>query len=164
MFVSRESVENVDDKSSGDIVKQLTFGRLPDCLCFHIQRTAFESGVPSKRSDRVAFPLTLDMDNYVYTRQVSKSRAIAGLGSSRESTPDLHPSPTHNNHYYLRAVVMHLGVIQSGHYVTYRKGPAGSKFAQRWFYTSDLVVREVDVQEVLGCEAYMLFYEKETAA
>ena len=32
MFVSQERVE-------GGAVKQNTFGKLPDCLCFHVQRT-----------------------------------------------------------------------------------------------------------------------------
>ena len=37
MFVSQESIEGVDRQNN--LVKQITFGKLPDCLCFHIQRT-----------------------------------------------------------------------------------------------------------------------------
>nr|ALS05166.1 ubiquitin carboxyl-terminal hydrolase 30 [Paracalanus parvus] len=39
--------------------------------------------------------------------------------------------------YSLRAVIVHSGGIHSGHYITYRKGPFGSKSANKWFYTSD---------------------------
>lgn len=39
MFVSQEFVEDTSSRSKENFVKQLTFGRLPDCLCFHIQRT-----------------------------------------------------------------------------------------------------------------------------
>jgi hypothetical protein len=32
-------VEGGSQEESGGLVKQLTFGKLPECLCFHIQRT-----------------------------------------------------------------------------------------------------------------------------
>lgn len=31
----------------------------------------------------------------------------------------------------------------------------------RWWYTSDTLVHEVSLQEVLRCTAYMLFYERQ---
>lgn len=34
----------------------------------------------------------------------------------------------------------------------------------RWYYTSDTEIREVTIDEVLQCTAYMLFYEKSTSA
>ena len=37
MFISQESIEGVDNQTN--LLKQITFGKLPDCLCFHIQRT-----------------------------------------------------------------------------------------------------------------------------
>ena len=41
-----------------------------------------------------------------------------------------------------------------------RKGPLGSKSANKWFYTSDSAVRQVRYEEVSKTPAYMLFYEK----
>lgn len=29
-----------------------------------------------------------------------------------------------------------------------------------WFYASDKIIREASLQEVLGCEAYILLYER----
>lgn len=191
-----------------DLVKQLTFARLPECICFHIQRTAFENGVPRKRNDPVLFPSFLNMDNYVYNRQISKkimlgrisnangnqtcetpgSYAQTPMGaetpsyassnwvlspteddnsqmSSISSTFTDNSKYTYNNNYSLKAVVVHLGAIDSGHYVTYRResemldSPNEEK-KKRWFYTSDSVVREVTIDEVLNTNPYMLFYEK----
>merc|ERR1719323_1997206 len=48
MFVSQERVE-------GGTLKQNTFGKLPECLCFHVQRTGFGGGQPYKRHDYVEF-------------------------------------------------------------------------------------------------------------
>ena len=36
-FVSQETVQSADERSH--LVKQINFGKLPECLCFHIQRT-----------------------------------------------------------------------------------------------------------------------------
>ena len=197
-------------KQPNELVKQLTFARLPDCLCFHIQRTAFDNGVPRKRNDPVLFPSVLNMDNYVYTRQLSKKRMLAQMsatgtglspmsGSNIQSphgdaetpscasswlvSPDYEDDSSlmtssissvlpemskyrFNNNYQLRAVVVHIGAIDSGHYVTYRREPDNSletsedQVKPRWFYTSDSLVREVTLDDVLGTNPYMLFYEK----
>jgi hypothetical protein len=197
-----------------DLVKQLTFARLPECICFHIQRTAFENGIPRKRNDPVLFPPFLNMDNYVYNRQISKKMMLGQLSSTgvSQQTPELCATPgsyaptpldaetpsyassswllspeeddnslmlssisstlpdtskySFNNNYHLRAVVVHLGAIDSGHYVTYRREsemPVSSNESMkpRWFYTSDSLVREVTIDEVLNTNPYMLFYEKD---
>ena len=192
-----------------DLVKQLTFARLPECICFHIQRTAFENGVPRKRNDPVLFPSFLNMDNYVYNRQISKKIMLGRLSnvngnqtcetpgsytqtpigtetpscassnwilspaeddnsqmSSISSTYADNSKYTYNNNYNLKAVVVHLGAIDSGHYVTYRResemiDTPNEETKPRWFYTSDSVVREVTIEEVLNTNPYMLFYEKE---
>merc|ERR1712150_331920 len=73
-----------------------------------------------------------------------------------------------NNNYSLRAVVVHLGAIDSGHYVTYRREAGITYSAEesrkpKWFYTSDSVVRQVTLEDVLNTNPYMLFYEKDSA-
>ncbi len=165
MFVSLEAVE----ESS---TKQQTFARLPNCLCFHIQRTGFESGVPFKRDDTVTFPLYLNMDRFIYARQLcrkkwfeDRARSVDPEDSSGRSltTSELLPSSkamVDRNNYTLCAVITHIGGIQSGHYLTYRKCrlPSGRI---KWYYVSDEDVKQVDVETVLSVNPYMLFYEKQ---
>ncbi len=202
MYVSRESVSSGDggsgDASSKGIVKQLTFGRLPHCLCLHVQRTAMEMGRPSKRNDHVAFPDLLDMSRYAYASQAvktqeleKKSREWAAKATGAVDTevkekknndeadkekeegsekgeiklPPLPLGPDRPRvRYKLRSVVVHLGAINSGHYLTYRKGPTGGKMSDKWFLTSDEKVEEVDDVQVKSSNAYMLFYEREEPA
>jgi len=199
MFVSLESVSSSSKAESESLVKQLTFAKLPECLALHIQRTAYENGFPVKRNDQVLFPTILNMDNYAYNRQLAKRKAIARSASVTSPTDSewdgggsclssLITSPTDGdaasvtsfsslshaesaftNNYTLRAVVVHMGGIDSGHFVTYRREPvcpvdSGSSDSsgkrKSWFYTSDSVVRSASVEEVLKSNPYMLFYEK----
>ena len=71
-------------------------------------------------------------------------------------------SPVQSNSYKLASVVVHLGDVLSGHFVTYRRAPSvnGQRFPTRWLYTSDTLVKRATPSEVFGANAYMLFYEK----
>jgi len=64
--------------------------------------------------------------------------------------------------YRLTSVIVHLGDVSSGHFVTYRRAPSlnGQRFPADWLYTSDLCVRRAPLSEVLAATAYMLLYEK----
>ncbi|XP_058830794.1 ubiquitin carboxyl-terminal hydrolase 30 homolog [Topomyia yanbarensis] len=62
------------------------------------------------------------------------------------------------NLYRLLAVIVHSGEANSGHFVTYRRGALRN--SHKWFYTSDAVVKEVSIEEVLSSPAYMLFYDR----
>lgn len=56
--------------------KQLSFGKLPKCLCIHIQRTVWlKNGVSVKNYDYVAFPEVLIMDYFVH-RHIKKNVGI----------------------------------------------------------------------------------------
>lgn len=58
--------------------------------------------------------------------------------------------------------------MRGGHYVAYvrggqkNRGKADNKENEGsiWYHASDAYVREVSFDEVLRCEAYILFYEK----
>lgn len=78
------------------------------------------------------------------------------------STEALTYSEQQSGAYKLTAVVVHLGDIASGHFITYRRAPSvnGQRFPDHWLYTSDVVVKKVSLSEVLTADAYMLFYEK----
>lgn len=68
--------------------------------------------------------------------------------------------------YRLVGVVEHLGTMTSGHYIAYARAckiggrQQQSSGSKSWFYASDGQVREASLEEVLNCEAYILFYER----
>ena len=61
-------------------------------------------------------------------------------------------SPTNALVYELSSVIVHKGKIDSGHYVSY------ARQGEEWFRFDDSMVVRVEEKEVLGAEAYMLFY------
>ncbi|XP_045583665.1 ubiquitin carboxyl-terminal hydrolase 30 homolog isoform X2 [Procambarus clarkii] len=202
-YITQEQVTEVTcescTKKSGSPVKttftkQLTIGKLPDCLCFHIKRTVWlENGSAIKRRDHLIFPEFLIMDPYTYTTSItSQNFKVSGLeGNSDPSSINsqenschlpvssiisqsatftrIEPSPfvhvrrvRYEQLYRLKAVIVHVGDVFCGHFVTYRRGPIGSRTRNRWFYTSDLLVREASLEEVRKANAYMILYEKVT--
>ncbi|XP_055511354.1 ubiquitin carboxyl-terminal hydrolase 30-like isoform X4 [Leucoraja erinacea] len=82
-FISTESIKDVtcencskvEGKQSGWIpgshrttfIKQLKIGKLPQCLCIHLQRLSWSSqGSPLKRNEHVQFSEFLSLDAYKY--------------------------------------------------------------------------------------------------
>lgn len=64
---------------------------------------------------------------------------------------------------------MHSGTMRNGHYVAYVRGNDRQRGRSEeengeghsvWYYASDACVRVTNLEEVLRCEAYILFYEK----
>ena len=97
-------------------------------------------GSMQKDSRRILFPYLLDMSSF-----------CAPLGRSRANRlSDLPPKK-----YELRAVVEHMGVVNNGHFVTYRRIAETSD----WVCASDESVYNVDIKRVAKAEAYLLFYE-----
>ncbi|XP_046458449.1 ubiquitin carboxyl-terminal hydrolase 30-like [Daphnia pulex] len=120
-------------------MKQLSLGKLPQCLCLHIQRCDWtNAGQLTKRQDLVKFSEELNVGNVVYTNRLS--------GNLKPVT------------YRLRAVVEHLGMADSGHFVTFRRNAVDGR--AKWFYTSDTYIRTATLEEVLKSSPYMLFYER----
>lgn len=205
-YITQEQVTEVTcescTKKSGSSVKttftkQLTIGKLPDCLCVHIKRTVWlENGTAIKRRDHLVFPEFLIMDPYTYatsiTTQGLQNCKVSGRDCSSDSSSSywsqsthqlpissiisqsatathIEPSPfvhvrrvRYEQLYRLKAVIVHVGDVFCGHFVTYRRGPIGSRTRNRWFYTSDLLVREASLEEVRKANAYMILYEKVT--
>lgn len=64
--------------------------------------------------------------------------------------------------YHLAGVIEHIGKsLNEGHYVSYVKGKANADDQiRRWFCVGDKHVKEVSLEEVQKCEAYMMFYER----
>ncbi|KFP48930.1 Ubiquitin carboxyl-terminal hydrolase 30, partial [Cathartes aura] len=65
-----QSIEN----QRTTFVKQLKLGKLPQCLCIHLQRLSWSNqGTPLKRHEHVQFNEFLIMDIYKYRIPVHKS-------------------------------------------------------------------------------------------
>ncbi|KAH8338039.1 hypothetical protein KR059_003471 [Drosophila kikkawai] len=173
-YITSEDLSDVKCDSCNETTthtKSVTFAKLPACLCIHVARTVWlPTGQVCKRQDFVHFPESLSMAPYSFVQPHLNSQA----GTPWGSTMSLFSSslPMNNglgggegfgtmfpkNLYRLLAVVVHSGEANSGHFVTYRRGSLRN--AHRWFYTSDTIVREVSIDEVLGVPAYLLFYDR----
>ncbi|KAE9601297.1 putative ubiquitinyl hydrolase 1 [Lupinus albus] len=98
-------------------------------------------------------------------------------GSSESIQLDMHMQPTdkvnvscspNSNEtclYRLVSVVEHFGKAGSGHYTVYRcvessEDVSDNQTPLRWFCVSDSQVHTVSEEDVLSCEASMLFYER----
>ncbi|PVD36682.1 hypothetical protein C0Q70_03668 [Pomacea canaliculata] len=74
----RQSANKETTKPS--IQRILTIGKVPQCLCLHIQRLQINSsGMPIKRQDHVTFPETLFMDPYLFTKSGAQDFTKSGL-------------------------------------------------------------------------------------
>ncbi|GFT27556.1 ubiquitin carboxyl-terminal hydrolase 30 [Nephila pilipes] len=193
--------ENSGQKIKTTFSQQVSFGKLPECLCIHIQRTVWlKNGLSIKCHDNVSFPEILIMDYFVHSHSqkdrhlgASYSRLRLSGGNSSKNDPNASSSglyssaeknarlPTELSEtlknilpmslpnmelmgnfkymYLLKSVIVHLGGVSSGHFITYRR-VGSNRQNEKWFYTSDLEVKEVPYSEVSRASAYMLFYEK----
>lgn len=154
----RESQQHESDSSDDDEVdskglkvvrdasKRILISRAPQVLTIHLKRFCQDvRGRLSKLNGHVKFRDTVDLKPYM----------DPSCCKDRETYK-----------YRLVGVVEHLGSMRGGHYVAYVKGGAkGSTGIEEndncmWYHASDAYVREVSLEEVLRCEAYILFYEE----
>ncbi|CAM9463768.1 unnamed protein product [Ectocarpus sp. 13 AM-2016] len=182
-FAARESltVRMACDSCSAASVcktKQMSFCSLPRVLVLHLKR--FDAMADRKIDDFVSFPARgLDMGKYLTGWPAAAASSSAGgvaSGASPSSSPPLDtetaksapPAPTPaaasakaelsgdvpapSLPYDLLAVVNHSGGMAKGHYTAFVKEIG------RWFRFDDTWVHEVEEEEVLSSEAYILFY------
>uniref|UniRef100_A0A0D3H8M7 Ubiquitinyl hydrolase 1 n=1 Tax=Oryza barthii TaxID=65489 RepID=A0A0D3H8M7_9ORYZ len=126
-------------------MRRILISKAPPVLTINLNRFSQDShGRFKKLKGHVRFKETLDVRPFMDPR-------------SKEND---------NTTYRLVGVVEHLGTMAAGHYVAYvRTGKIGgrqqrSTGSKSWFYASDAQVREASLEEVLNCEAYILFYER----
>lgn len=119
--------------------KQITVGRLPKDLVFHINRSIFDDfGNQKKNSAPIRFPTKL---NFL-------SRWCAPLNVEDERIEAV---------YELRCVVTHYGRHDNGHYV------ALGKRDKNWYSFNDDIVTKVTEEEVLSrSNGFIFFYEAVT--
>ncbi|XP_031404764.1 ubiquitin carboxyl-terminal hydrolase 2-like isoform X2 [Punica granatum] len=120
-------------KVKRDATKRVLIFKAPPILTVHLKRFSQDArGRFSKLSGHVIFREMIDLRPYIDSRGKGEQKCV----------------------YRLVGVVEHLGTMRGGHYVAYIRG-SGSV----WYHASDALVREVTLEEVLRCDAYILFYE-----
>lgn len=80
-------------------VKQLKLGKLPQCLCIHLQRLTWSSeGTPIKRQEHVQFTEYLSMDRYKHNASTQRSQRVrcAPKPIKAENSDDSTETPTAN--------------------------------------------------------------------
>ncbi|KAG7105009.1 hypothetical protein VD0002_g5336 [Verticillium dahliae] len=116
--------------------------RLPNVLAIQLKRFEFKQGrhdrAPSKIDTTVNFPLQLNM--LPYTNRAKGSDTKESFELARSCT------------YDLLSVVVHVGEIDTGHYVSY------CRVADQWFKFNDHKVEMASKSDVLSAQPYLLFY------
>ncbi|CAI9771169.1 unnamed protein product [Fraxinus pennsylvanica] len=140
---SEVSVEdNLDSeklKVKRDATKRILIDKAPSILTIHLKRFSQDArGRLSKLNGHVNFKETIDLKKYMNPRCTERDRYV----------------------YRLVGVVEHLGTMRGGHYVAYVRSAKGENGDSVWYHASDAYVHEVSLEEVLRCEAYILFYEQ----
>lgn len=110
------------------VTKRLTLEKLPPILTIQLKRFEHFNGMGSKIESHVSIPLVLSMGEYT-------TAACAG-----------------ENNYELFGIVVHIGSVNTGHYIAYiKKG-------NLWFKFDDATVTRVSQEDVSKVSAYLLFY------
>lgn len=140
--VEDDEVDSSGVKVIRDASKRILISTVPPILTIHLKRLSQDArGRLSKLNGHVDFKDTIDLEPYMDPRCKDK-------GTYK---------------YRLIGVVEHSGSARGGHYVAYVKGGLKDDDDDDdglWYHASDAHVRQVTLEEVLRCEAYMLFYEK----
>jgi len=154
--------ESRDGRSSSPAVSPVNMLK---ALHYHSRRDC-SNGLYAAQSET---HVNLSADPLDVTRRTPSLR-LRTAGSAHElrmlaaaySSENIASSSARRTSYRLTAVIVHLGDVFSGHFVTYRRAPSlnGQRFPSDWLYTSDLCVRHATLSEVLASDAYMLLYEK----
>ncbi|KAL1536119.1 ubiquitin-specific protease ubp2 [Salvia divinorum] len=135
-----DEVDSEKLKVKRDATKSILFSKAPAILTIHLKRFSQDvRGRLSKLNGHVSFKETIHLKPYMDPRCNEDS-----------CTPS----------YRLVGVVEHLGTMRGGHYVAYVRGSPGYGDDGAWYHASDAYVRQASLDEVLRCEAYILFYER----
>ncbi|XP_076882907.1 ubiquitin carboxyl-terminal hydrolase 2-like [Bidens hawaiensis] len=132
----KNDAESSSVKVTRDASKRILINSVPPILTIHLKRLSQDAhGRLRKLNGHVDFKEIIDLEAYMDSRCKDKGRY----------------------EYRLIGVVEHIGTMMGGHYVAYVRGGKGGKL---WYNASDAYVREVSLEEVLRCEAYILFYQQ----
>lgn len=134
--------------SAQQAIKRLSLARLPPVLPVHLKRFSHskKNGASVKLDTRVRFPMAVDLGPYLTVPPEAGKKDPAAGEEAGKDDPPVKPI------YELSSVIVHKGKMDSGHYISY------SRVYDEWFMFDDSKVVLVEENEVLGSEAYMLFY------
>ncbi|RDL30436.1 Ubiquitinyl hydrolase 1 [Venustampulla echinocandica] len=118
--------------------KQLSIKSLPNVLCIQLKRFKQNNGLASKIDTKVSFPLKLEM--FPFTNRARSQDSKQNYELARSCT------------YDLQSVVVHVGNLETGHYVSY------SRVGNQWFKFNDHNVTLASKSQVLNEQAFLLFY------
>ena len=149
-------------------------------ICCHAQAAASPSGDAGvsgassmANAESGQSPVDTEQDESYPAPATSSSRTIISPCPTEiiedKVQDDCHARTLHGNdmmYHLTAAVVHHGGSTGSGHYTVYRRVqpeqdvPAAAGEHTLWFSISDEVVRQASLQDVLACQATLLFYDR----
>lgn len=124
---------------------------MSDIIMIHINRSVFDpnTGYSRKNYSLVNFPVYLDMSRYILDESIENNDPRIEMISS-------HKDNKLGFWYMIKAVVIHYGSHNFGHYVCFRKCDEGF-----WWRISDHSVELATEAQVLRSQGvFMLFYER----
>ena len=143
--------EEEDGPTHQPAVKILQLVQPPAVLTVHLKRFAV-TGRSTKKLDS-AVPFTLELELHPFCGGAEAPRSFADL----HAVPPLEAS-----RYRLYAVVEHAGSFHGGHYTAYVRDADldADEGPDEWNHFSDTHVRRATEAEVLGAQAFLLFYAR----
>jgi len=125
--------------------KRFLIHRPPQILTIHIKRFMQTFRGLQKNEKHVRFAEYLDLTPFCHST----------IFESYVKNGQIGPVPSVNLKLYrLYGVVEHLGGMGGGHYVAYVRK------TNDWYHFSDSSFYRVTMDNVLSCQAYILFYER----
>lgn len=130
--------------------KQMVIKTPPKVLVIQLKRftQAGYRGGFRKVSGHVEFETKLDLTRFVDS------------GDVRPDTKDQHVEDEDRIEFELTGVAVHCGSLSGGHYVSYVRESVESNSRGPWYLCNDSRVSRSNEKDVLGSEAYLLFYER----
>lgn len=173
--LSSDSYHCVKCNSAQTASKRLKLSSLPPVLPIHLKRFSHSQtqAKSSKLGAHIRFPFTLNLEPYISppkqpkekekpNKQDEEEEKEKDKSKSKKDSKDKDKDKPSNDDpaskqqleplYTLASVIVHKGKIDNGHYVSY------ARQGQEWFRFDDSMVVRASEKEVLGSEAYMLFY------
>jgi len=124
-------------RAESHVYAKTAIAKSPKLLAVTLQRKVFDGTGYRKIQGRVQYPLLLDIGKFMKFRSVNSTL------------------------YRLKAVLIHQGNEDGGHYLTVRSIASQDGQSTQWVLASDDKVYMVSESAMMGLEASMLFYERE---
>uniref|UniRef100_A0A3B5A5N0 Ubiquitin carboxyl-terminal hydrolase n=1 Tax=Stegastes partitus TaxID=144197 RepID=A0A3B5A5N0_9TELE len=127
-------------------VKQLKLGKLPQCLCIHLQRLTWSSeGTPIKRQEHVQFTEYLSMDRYKHNSSTLRTQRIkcAPKAIKAENSDDSTEKPTANGTGMLGFLIC--SIILLDQYLSFDHSVVPSSSTEYLFQLTAVLVHHGDM-------------------